>query len=154
MIIRNVSRHDLDNALAAANLPYAGEKAKMFVRGFGGTGFDGNIKFKRCDKSTRGFHNYDEPTTYNVTLTVYNSHGPGSRMNTEGTRHIKAACWHAHGAFMRALPPAAIVKSNAGGTYEGHKYIAPPAWSPGDDLRDYNIGSITYPCMASEACEC
>lgn len=145
MIIRNVSRHDLDAALEIANWQ-----------------FSGNVKYKRCDRTTQyhyplsgQFDVYTMPGTYRVTLTVADSSEPGSRRSTNRYRadgslaRIAAACWHAHGAFMEALPPQAVVISSP-----MIVDAKPTKWSPGEPLQDFSIGSQMYPCMASEACEC
>lgn len=131
MLIRNVQDHDLYTALAVANQQFAG-----------------NIVFKRRDYAggTRQHTN-----KYTVTLTVRNSHAPGARLsppypwNGGKQRHISAACWHAHRAFLDALPPGATVTGGRDTTV---------TWHPGDPHRDWNVGSYAYPCKASNACNC
>lgn len=125
MLLRDVTREDIEVALEAVNELY-----------------DGNIKFKRFDYAGRTRKGGDK---YNVTLTVKDSSKAGSRRSREG-RRIAAACWHVHGEFMDALPEGAeIVTSTANGRM---------VKSPGDYWEDYNIGSIMYPMYASDACEC
>lgn len=140
MIIRNVSSDDLNRALDAANRQYSN-----------------NIRFKRRDLTSKGYYYdyYTTPASWRVTLTVADSTRPGARRSTnryraDGERsRIAAACWHAHGAFMQALPSGAVVISSPAVID-----AKPTRWSPGDEFQDFSIGSMMYPCMASEACEC
>lgn len=101
--------------------------------------YQGNIIFKRCDNMG---------SYWNVTLKVKDSHGPGGRITVgslyeDKTRHICAACWHAHGYFMDRLlvwnPDVRIV--TRGTTYTG-------------EWEDWNAGSNYRPAYMSDLCEC
>ncbi len=63
-------------------------------------------------------------------------------------RHIPSACWHAHGHYFdyifAALPDATIRASDP----------ATPTLTVTDHWRDYRRGSMMYPYMASESCDC
>ena len=121
MIIKNATRKEIDNALLKAN-----------------TQFDNNLKFKNID-----FVGYtrEKNEKYRVTLSVHNSKNPGSRIGHSGKR-VAAACWHAYGTFIDALPKVAEVEANG-------RII-----SPGDMWYDWNIGSMYQPLFYSEACDC
>lgn len=101
--------------------------------------FEDNLKFRRIDSTSRGVR---------FTLTVKDSHKKGSRLSIchfDKQRHIAAACWHAYGRFFECLfeiQPEAVA-------YPMHKPI-----TSGFKWEDRNIGSIAYPFMYSEACEC
>jgi hypothetical protein len=99
--------------------------------------FDNNIRFKRLEQKTKN--------TVIFTLTVNNSKKPGSRRSAEG-RRIAAACWHVHGYFFEYL----FLK------YDNIKISAGPLTmrSNADNWQDRNIGSIMYPQMFSDACNC
>lgn len=144
MLIRNIYDHHLYAALDAANALFAG-----------------NITFKRKEYAGTTRHHTNK---YRVTLTVKDSRKPGSRRSPSHWHRISAACWHAHRAFLDALPPQAEVitvatvtgsdgQRNRDGTIWGHLTHTVP-WHPGDPHLDWNIGSQTYPCQASEACDC
>lgn len=76
MLIRNVSRQDLEEAMARTTRMY-----------------DQNIKFLKLVPREVGWI---------VRLTVCDSGCPGARVGDNG-RKIKAACWHAHGNFFEHL---------------------------------------------------
>tara|TARA_Y100000310_G_C20430071_1_gene691039 strand:- start:386 stop:760 length:375 start_codon:yes stop_codon:yes gene_type:complete len=87
-------------------------------------------------------------TRHRVTLRVHSSSGPGHRLGqnvhpaTGNRRRMTAACWHVHGTFFDSLPVGTVIR--AGGK----------AISPGDPWEDRNIGSMMYPLLYSEACDC
>lgn len=68
--------------------------------------FDGNIEFKaveyKGESDGMGF------PLYKVTLRVKNSAAAGARRSAAG-RRTASACWHAHGAFLDALPQYTLV---------------------------------------------
>jgi len=120
MLVKNVTVQDLESALERVN-----------------QNFGGNVRFRSvtpCGKNIR------------FTLTVNNSRGPGGRLghvNNKGVqRHIASACWHVHGEFFDALPPAAVIVARG-------KNIR-----PGDPWQDDNIGGTYHPLYFSEACDC
>lgn len=119
MKIFNVSLEDLDHALTATNEQ-----------------FGNNIRFDSLRSNERG-------DRWLVTLTVNSSFGPGGRVSPNG-RRIAAACWHAYGTFLDALPPNARYYMSI--TREWRK--------PGDPWVDWNIGSVVNPIMYSEDCDC
>lgn len=150
MIARNCTEADLREALRRIN------ETEDYNNLYGPSGnFEGNIRFKRLEKNGRGF---------TFTLSVHESvrrgthkgeSAPGSRINAVSGRHIAAACWHAHGRFFSALfdvnPGARVFSSfyrRANGTYEG--WIT----KDGGNWVDGQIGSLMYPVMMSESCEC
>ena len=125
MLIRNVSREDLEKAKDAVNAMY-----------------DDNIIWNefRHEGASRG-----GGQTYRVTLKVKDSRGPGARLGFSG-RHMINACYHVHGNFFAALleiNPNAVIKAS-GLTIDRH----------GGNWEDKNIGSIVQPMYYSEACEC
>ena len=129
MEIRGAERADIEAALAKANEV-----------------FGGNIQFKRFD------FDRNSPTwgpTYQVTLTVLDSRGPGSKESASGSgRRVAACCFHVFGVFMDALPADCRIKTASPG---GRMIV-----SPGDswDARDGQVGSMMYPVWASELCDC
>jgi len=120
VFIKDVSYEELKVALDKAN-----EK------------FQDNIKFKKIAPANRAW------TRWTVTLGVIDSHKAGGRRSSSG-RRIAAACWHAHGEFLDALPP-----------YARYRSVHTGEWlSPGQEWVDYNLGSQYMPFYASEACDC
>jgi len=95
-----------------------------------------NIRFKTLGQKGRNV---------NFTLTVNETKGPGGRIGHSG-RRIKAACWHVHGDFFDALfrlvPSAEVVSLGRKITRETGNW------------EDWSIGSIAFPLMYSEACDC
>jgi hypothetical protein len=132
MIIRKVTEKDLNQALKIVNKRYKN-----------------NIIFNRLDQKTN--------TTFNVTLKCKDSKKPGHRLGFKNIdwatgkqigkqRRLINACWHVHGYFFEALleiNPEARIKA-------GTLYIN----RDGGNWQDRNIGSVIYPLMYSEACEC
>jgi len=126
--IRNVTKEDLDKALAEVNKRY-----------------DNNIFFNNFEAMNQ------KGNAFRVTLRVRSSHGKGARLNIERTRHLPYACWHVHGDFfdnLLIISPQTIIKTakltihkDSNGTVHGN-------WE------DWNIGSIIEPCYFSEACGC
>jgi hypothetical protein len=118
---KDVSINTIDAALQTANKEFAE-----------------NLRFKRFESAGR---TRDGRQKANVTLTVCDSKAPGSRRNYNGGR-IAAACWHAHGTFMDALPANTEIRSTAGVTYPGTRWL------------DWNAGSQVQFAYISELCEC
>ena len=125
MLIRNATEKDIRDALAETN-----------------EDFDNNIRFKRLDAA--GKTRAGDPK-HTVTLTVHSSKESGSRRSRSG-RRIAAACWHAHGTFMDALPENCEIVTTIGRGRETKR--------PGDPWQDANVGSDFYPLYFSEACDC
>lgn len=130
MLIRNVSREDLEKALIAVNAMY-----------------DNNIEWNNFQHEgpSRGGGN-----TYRVTLKVKNSRGPGARRgfptdSKKGRRMINA-CYHVHGNWFAALfgiNPNVTIRA-------GDKTITKDY----GNWEDRNIGSVYRPYYFSEACDC
>jgi hypothetical protein len=109
------------------------------------TRYDGNIKFKTLEPKGRRI---------SFTLTVVSSTigtgkakvtAAGSSKGPNG-RRIAAACWHVHGDFFDALfrvCPDAVVMS-----------LGKVITKDGGNWQDWNKGSMIYPKLASECCEC
>jgi hypothetical protein len=128
MIVKNANMDHFHAALAVVNARYAG-----------------NIKFKTLEPKGRRI---------SFTLTVVSSTigtgkakvtAPGVSIGPNG-RRIAAACWHCHGDFFDALfrvCPDAVVMSMG-------KVIT----KDGGNWQDWNKGSMMYPKLASECCEC
>ena len=100
MVIKGVSRGDLDAALEHVNAQYGG-----------------NVAFKRIERIGR---TRDGAEKWRVTLKTLSSRGPGSRVSASG-RRTPAACWHVHGEFFDALPDGVVVESTLG-TYRPGGY--------------------------------
>lgn len=129
MEARNVQRSDLQAALDATNTLY-----------------EDNIRFKRIDALNTA------ATRWRFTLTVESSKAPGARRSASAIRpdrRIAAACWHVHGHFFEALfaaAPDARIKAGA------HTITGPTAAN--GNWQDWQIGSLAYPIMYSDACDC
>ncbi len=104
--------------------------------------YESNIIFNRFDT----LNNKD--TRHAVTLRCISSRGAGHRMTVlrrGKQRKLVASCWHVHGDFFNCLPRGTVIRSMGGTTTcEGEV----------TNWHDWNIGSMMYPTMASEACEC
>ena len=91
------------------------------------------------------WNRFDDGKTINFTLTVKSSKDPGGRLSPQG-RRVAAACWHVHGDFFDALfsinPDAVIISMGRKITIEAGNW------------QDRNLGSMMYPFMYSNACEC
>ena len=125
MKIRNITREEIEKALADANET-----------------FDNNLTFKRLDEDGQTRQGGQK---FIVTLTVKNSAASGGRVSPGG-RRISAACWHAHGTFMDALPAETEIAINwVKGCITKH---------PGDPWEDWQIRSNGISVMASESCHC
>ena len=104
--------------------------------------FGSNIEFLRFDPV--GYNG----STFNVRLKVKNSNEAGTLFSATMTRkdgeprRTSSACWHVHGYFFDALNPEAVIRT------AGLKV------RPGDEWNDFNAGSLFYPCMQSERCDC
>jgi len=131
MLIRNVSREDLEKALISVNVMYSD-----------------NVEwnnFQHEGPSRGGGSNY------RVTLKVKDSRGPGARYGFVRTasgnrRRTTSACWHVHGFFFDALlsvNPNAVIMSR-------QKRID----RYGGNWEDANIGSGFDPLLFSDACDC
>ena len=128
MIVKNANMDHFHAALAVVNERYAG-----------------NIKFKTLEPKGRRI---------SFTLTVVSSTigtgkakvtAPGASIGPNG-RRIAAACWHCHGDFFDALfrvCPDAVVMS-----------LGKVITKDGGNWQDWNKGSMMYPKLASECCEC
>lgn len=83
------------------------------------------------------------------TLRVRNSKGIGAKIGFSGRRTIHA-CWHLHGDFFDELfkinPECKVQTSLGGGAFIIDLHNG--------NWRDFNIGSIMRPMMASECCQC
>lgn len=99
--------------------------------------FDENIKFKTLEQKTKNRMSF--------TLRVKNSSGPGAKIGYSGRKTI-AACYHVHGYFFEYL----FLKYSEVFIYSLGKKMS----NNSDNWQDKNIGSIMYPQMFSEACEC
>lgn len=132
MLIKYVSKEDIENALATVNEKY-----------------DGNVILNRFDRAdSRTFQ------SWNVTLKVASSKGKGARRGFSGKR-MASACWHVYGEFMDALPDSAVIVTQGVIGYRmGREQIGRVNRSPGDAWEDWNIGSIYSPLYYSEACDC
>lgn len=78
---------------------------------------------------------------WRLTLRALSSFKPGARRSHTG-RRMAAACWHVHGRFFQALPAGVTIKA---GTL---------TLEPSSPWNDFNIGSIAFPLLYSEACDC
>ena len=114
---------------------------------FAGERFGDNLTVKRLDFAGRTRNGADK---YTLTITVKSSAGPGARRSPEG-RRIAAACWHAHGALIDAMPDGVTVDTSTGAG--GLRTV-----KPGDKWHDWRIndlpGSVWYYTWASSLCEC
>ena len=124
MLVRDATYEDICRALDKTNVD-----------------FDSNIKFKRCDYAGQ---TRQDRAKFTVTLTVFDSSGPGGRRGREG-RKISAACWHVHGRFMDHLPDHAEIVSSM-----PTRHVV----KPGDPWQDWDVGSYFAPMQMSLACEC
>jgi hypothetical protein len=111
--------------------------------------FEDNIIFKRFDSTGKN---------YSVTLTVKDSKKKGSRLGfpeydwqtrkvIKPGKHMRSACWHAHGLFydnLFKINDKIVIVSN------GEKITA----TNNGNWNDRNIGSQMFPLYFSEACEC
>lgn len=126
MIVRYASMENLESALLVVNEKYAG-----------------NIVWNRAPEPLN-----HSGLAWRLTLRCISSRGAGRRISRAGVpfgrtpRRLISACWHVHGTFFDALPLGAEIVA-LGRAIRPHN-----AW------QDYNIGSIMYPALASEACDC
>lgn len=104
--------------------------------------YNRNLRFKRFD-----FDGYsrDGREHYQVTLTVNLARDKGGTY--KNNRHVAAACWHAHGDFLEALPAGTIVRTSP-------RDRQPIEIGKDNVWVDYNVGSLYRPLHASEACHC
>jgi hypothetical protein len=130
MIVRNIFENDLRIALDKVNEL-----------------FDGNIKFF-ADPVYKGKSRGGGESWW-FRLSVHSTKGPGTRFSASWQRRkdgerrrISAACWHVHGHFFDALPPAAVIKT------------ARFTVKPGDPWNEINCGSQFAPAGMSELCDC
>ena len=104
-----------------------------------------NVIFNRFDTGGK---------VINFTLKVKDSSGPGARVHADhfgatkkDFRRSTSACWHVHGHFFEALlavNPGAVVISMGTARID----------IDGGNWQDRNIGSMAYPLMYSESCNC
>ena len=133
MTAYHVSDRDLFDALEATNKDYSD-----------------NIDFRsiKWKANSRG-----GGSTYQFTLTVKSSKGPGHRTSPSHwrpERKIKAACWHVHGAFfdhLLAINPEAVIES-----HWGRAKIR--ITRRGGNWTDLDVGSWMFPSYLSDCCEC
>jgi len=126
MEARNVTRENLDQALAEVNRRY-----------------NGNVTWNRSPECKN-----QKATRWGFTLRVHSSQGPGHGLGFHQGRRLVSACWHVHGHFFDALlavAPDAVVYSRGGGVRID---------ADGGNWQDFNTGSMMRPRAASEACEC
>ena len=133
--IRNATKDQIERALNEINKKYSG-----------------NIQFNRFD-----YKDTNRGPRAQVTLKVKDSHGPGAHRGltynddmifVKGRRTV-SACWHVHGHFFDALfklAPRADVVSRL----HGRRIIT----AHNGNLEDFDIGSMTSPFYASDACDC
>ena len=95
--------------------------------------YSANLEFASFSVSARGI--------VSCTLRVKDSRGAGARVGLSGRRMV-SACWHAHGTFFDELPLQTEIITSRGRT------------QPLAVWHDWNIGSIMYPLMYSDACLC
>jgi hypothetical protein len=73
-------------------------------------------------------------------------------INKDGSRKkISAACWHVHGNFFDLalkIAPKAIINSAGKTIHIDDKGKMINNWE------DWDIGSMVFPCMYSQACDC
>ena len=119
----HATREEIIDALTYASRKYHGN-----------IGFRNGPDFVRNDRSGT--------TIYRVTLTVHDSHGEGASINPYTRRHIKAACWHAHGYFYDGFNEGTLIEAR------GTKYRTGEPWV------EYNRGSLLWPSVASNWCNC
>lgn len=126
MIISNVSQQDIEQALETVNKQY-----------------NNNIMFNNFTRRS------NTGKSWIVTIRAKDSKAPGARTSWNGRRTV-AACWHAYGIFMDALPKHARIFKHLGMNIDRtHNWT-----SPGDPWQDFNVGSIAYPRFISDLCEC
>lgn len=103
--------------------------------------FGGNVRWNRSPEALNR-----ACTRFRLTLRCVSSarEGRSIRRNpfTHHTRNLIFACWHVHGTFFDFLPVGATILSR------GQRIHPHDAWV------DFNIGSVLYPCYASESCSC
>lgn len=133
MIIRNVTKEDLNWALATVNQNY-----------------QNNVTFKRLEQIPGRARAGGEK--WNVILTVRNCRAKGGRYYPNSNRHVTAACWHAHGLFYDALPYRRNVEiiTSMGGNYNTMSRIKV---RPGEAWIDWRVNSDDY-LRASHCCHC
>ncbi len=133
MIIKNVTRQQLDKALEATNKE-----------------FKDNIIYNEIVPIN------NKQTRFRMTLRVKDSHGKGARLgfyqnpNTGNRRHLINACWHVHGTYFDNLLKIAPESEIKAGELTIYKTIN----GTFNNWQDRNIGSIMNPLYFSEACEC
>ena len=134
MLIKNVTRTDLTEALRQAN-----DK------------FGGNLCFREDTPECKG-KTREGGQKFRIRLGVKDCHSPGARVHIryedpfgraeQKTRHSRHACWHAHGEFFDSLPVHAVITTGK------------DTFRPGDPWTDWNVGSIVCPVYFSESCDC
>lgn len=131
MIIYNVARLTLETALQLTNTEYDGNLTWDYIRQTGHKRFQ--LRLRVLDSSKKGAR-------------------LGFTFRKDGNRrHLINACWHAHGDFFEYLlksNPEAIIKVAT------HKIYVNNCGHIIGNWQDRNIGSMMYPLMYSEACEC
>jgi len=124
MEIRNATQADIEHAIQRTTGHYRD-----------------NLRLTRLDRV-----GYKTIVAYRVRLGVIDSGSAGASINPTTGRRISAACWHAHGDFFTYLlidvPDAEIRASGRAITRHGGNWV------------DYGRGSVYYPSVASEWCDC
>ena len=127
MKARHVTREKMEEALKKVNERY-----------------DGNVIWNRFDQKASGFD-----FTLRVKSSKEAGHGLGPYrpwVKGRSQRRTVSACWHVHGFFFEEL-----LKINPDATIRaaGRKIDR-----SGGNWQDWDAGSIMYPQLASEKCEC
>ncbi len=137
MLIKNTNISELTEALVKVNEKY-----------------EGNVKFREIKaQNTVG-------TRYRLTLQVVSTKGPGHRLGqthpswtTRSGKPYKQkrliyACWHVHGDYFDCLfninPKVEIRVGRQSTVYKSKR----------DNWEDFQVGSMMYPAMMSELCDC
>ncbi len=136
MLIKNTSITELTEALVKVNEKY-----------------DGNIKFNEIETQNQA------GTRFRLTLRVISSKGPGHRLGYNHPwrgrngkpykqKRLIYACWHVHGDFFDCLfdinSKVEIIVGRLGTIYKSKR----------DNWEDFSVGSMMYPAMMSELCDC
>lgn len=136
MLIRNVTEQELFWALALANAR-----------------FNNNLAFKSIKQAPGRTRAGKEK--WNVVLTVRDCRKSGGRYYRDTNRHVKAACWHAHGTFYDALPHErndnVEIVTSAGGNFNTTTKVKTHPGALWADWRMERSGGVEY---ASNCCHC
>lgn len=144
MLIKNVTRQELEQALGRVNRVY-----------------DGNVTWNNCKyigKTRQGGEKWRVTLWIKDHTKAGHRLGPCGLMGYDPRRRLHSACWHVHGDFFDALldiAPRAYIITSQSHIYRSDKYDA-CVWeyTVMGNWQDFNIGSRAYPVYASEACDC